>query len=159
MKPIGILVVMGIVFMLAAAGCTGTQTAATPAQPTATGTTGTTAAQATTQPASVSLGEKYLEKKYSFTSEKQEYSEGPFRVASDPWAIELTVNPLNEDPQYTWFEITATNIDTGQSDTYGYGRTYGFEKHQVLPMFSSGPYKFVMKGNRVSVNVNIAKQK
>ena len=138
------------------AGCTQSPAApvATPA-PTAVVNTAVVTAMPTT---TFTLGEHYLHKKYSFTSEKDVFSEGPFRVTNDPWAIDFTVNPLNTDPQYTWFEITATNIDTGHSDTFGYGRTYPLDKHQQFPMYNEGPYKFDMKGNRVSVDVIIAKR-
>jgi len=107
--------------------------------------------------ATFALGQEYLHKKYSFTSEKDVFSE-QFRVTNDPWAIDFVVNPTNTDPQYTWFEITATNIDNGHSETYGYGRTYPLDKHQQFPMYNEGPYKFEMKGNRVSVDVTIAKR-
>jgi hypothetical protein len=105
------------------------------------------------------LGASYLShpSPYSFTSEKDLYTE-QFRATNEPWGIEFTVNPTNEDPQYTWFEIKITQMDTGKTDTFGYGRTYDFEKHQMHPMYNSGPYKVEMKGNRVSVTVNIAKR-
>ena len=148
--------VLFLLVVVFAAGCTGSQSSATPALTTAGAVS--SAAPTATQIPSFTLGEKYLEKKYSFTSESQTYSEGPFRITNDPWGIELTVIPTNEDPQYTWFTITATNIDSGHSETFGYGRTYGFEKHQIIPMYNGGPYKFEMKGNRVSVNVNVAKR-
>jgi uridine phosphorylase len=143
---------MAVMFIVAA-GCTGTQTT-TPAAPL---TTPMVAVPETTPAATITLGDKYLERKYSFASEKEIYTE-QFRVTNDPWGIELTVTPTNEDPQYTWFEMTVTNMDNGHKDTFGYGRSYGFEKHQIHPMFSGGPYKVDLKGNRVSVNVNIAKR-
>jgi hypothetical protein len=137
------------------AGCTQTPApVATPVPtPVATPTVATTTPKAT-----FSLAQEYLHKKYSFTSEKDSFPPEQFRVTNDPWAIDFTVNPMNADPQYTWFEITATNIDTGHSETFGYGRTYPLDKHQQYPMYNEGPYKFEMKGNRVSVDVVIAKR-
>jgi hypothetical protein len=135
-------------------GCTQSPApAATPAP-----TAAVTQASATVMPkATFAMGQEYLHKKYSFTSEKDVFSE-QFRVTNDPWAIDITVNPMNEDPQYTWFEITATNIDNGHAQTFGYGRTYPLDRHQQFPMYNEGPYRFDMKGNRVSVDVNIAKR-
>jgi hypothetical protein len=137
-----------------AAGCSGTQSTSATQTPTP---VVTTISSTTLQQPSFTQGEKYLEKKYSFTSDKDLFKE-QFRVTNEPWSIELTVNPTNEDPQYTWFEIKATNLDTGHTETYGYGRTNGFEKYQLIPMYNGGPYTFEMRGNRVSVNVNIAKR-
>ena len=51
-------------------------------------------------------------------------------------ALGFDVLPLNDDPQYCWFEMNVTNIDTQQSDIYGYGRDKGFEKHQQYPMYT-----------------------
>ena len=149
--PALFLLIIGAVIIT---GCTqGPAPAATPApapdlqQPAATVTPRVT----------FTLGQEYLHKKYSFTSEKDLFTE-QFRVTNDPWAIDIVVNPTNTDPQYTWFEITATNIDTGHAETYGYGRTYPLDRHQQFPMYNQGPYKFEMKGNRVSVDVTIAKR-
>jgi hypothetical protein len=105
----------------------------------------------------LSLGQEYLHKKYSFTSENDVFTE-QFRVTNDPWAVDFVVNPTNTDPQYTWFEVTLTNIDNGHTDTFGYGRTYPLEKHQQYPMYNEGPYKIEFKGNRVSVDVTVAKR-
>ncbi len=138
------------------AGCTGTQTATPPAQTAAPGV----GSAAATPAVSFALGESYLSHPtpYSFTSEKDLYTE-QFRATNEPWGIEFTVNPTNEDPQYTWFEMKVTQLDTGKTDTFGYGRTYGYEKHQLHRMYNSGPYKVEMTGNRVSVTVDIAKIK
>jgi len=135
------------------AGCMGNQNAASPAPTPVATAPPTTAAP---QP-SFELGQKYLEKKYPFYSEKDVFTE-QFRVTNDPWGIEFDVNPTNVDPQYTWFEMKVTNMDTGQTETVGYGRTYSLEKHQLHPMYNGGPYKFEMRGDRVNVNVNIAKR-
>jgi hypothetical protein len=136
------------------AGCTQSPAPAATPVPTA----AVTQAAVTVEPrATFTLGQEYLHKKYSFNSEADVFSE-QFRVTNDPWAIDYTVNPMNADPQYTWFEVKATNIDTGRSETFGYGRTYPLEKHQQYPMYNEGPYKFEFRGNRVSVDVNIAKR-
>lgn len=149
LPPIAFLLLLAVF----SAGCASSPPPATPA-PT------TTAGGASPTPAgtvSFTLGEKYLDKKYSFTSDKQSFPE-QFRATNDPWGIELTVNPTNEDPQYTWFKMTLTQMDTGKVDTFGYGREFGLEKHQLIPMYNSGPYKVEFTGNRVSVSVNIAKR-
>ena len=103
------------------------------------------------------LGDQYLQKSYSFQSEKDVYVE-QVRVDNPSWGIVFDVLPLNDDPQYCWFEMKVTNIDTQQSDIYGYGRDKGFEKHQLYPMYITGPYKIEMKGNRVKVDVTMAKR-
>jgi hypothetical protein len=104
------------------------------------------------------LGQEYLHKKYSFPTEKTTFPAEQFRVTNEPWAIDLTVNPMSADPQAAWFEITATNLDTGRTETFGYGRTRSLEKHLQFPMYNDGPYKFDLKGNLVSVDVVIAKR-
>ena len=148
------LIVCLIIIGALTAGCTGTQNSATSA-PTP------VPAQIPTpiQTASFTLGASYLShpSPYSFTSEKDLYTE-QFRATNEPWGIEFTVNPTNEDPQYTWFEMKVTQTDTGKTETFGYGRTYDYEKHQLHPMYNGGPYTIEMKGNRVSVKVNIAKR-
>ncbi len=106
---------------------------------------------------SFSFGDHYLQKSYSFQSEKDVYVE-QVRVDNPSWGLVFDVLPLNDDPQYCWFEMNLTNIDTLQSDTYGYGRDNGFEKHQIYPMYNTGPYKIEMKGNRVKVDVTVAKR-
>ena len=153
MKVSGLLTVFILLTAVLATACAGTQS--TPSgTPVPTVAVPATVSAPLKQP-SFTLGQKYLEKKYSFTSEKDKFTE-QLRVTNDPWGIEFIVNPTNEDPQYTWFEMKVTNSDTGQTSTYGYGRTSGYEKYQLIPMYNGGPYTFEMKGNRVSVNVNIA---
>jgi hypothetical protein len=154
MKNIVPLIVCLVIIGALSAGCTGTQNSATPAP-----TPVPAQAQPPTQTPSFTLGASYLShpSPYSFTSEKDLYTE-QFRVTNEPWGIEFAVNPTNEDPQYTWFEMKVTQTDTGKTETFGYGRTYDYEKHQVHPMYNSGPYKVEMKGNRVSVRVDIAKR-
>jgi hypothetical protein len=155
MKAFVSLISCLIIVTVLAAGCTGTRTETIPTATTVPAAVPPT----TTQTASFTLGETYLSRPtpYSFTSEKDIYTE-QFRVTNEPWAIEFSVNPTHEDPQYTWFEMKVTQLDTGKTDTFGYGRTYGYEKYQLIPMYNGGPYKIEMKGNRVSVHVNVAKR-
>jgi hypothetical protein len=115
------------------------------------------AAMVTVTEPSFTLGDHYLQKSYSFQSEKDVYVE-QVRVDNPSWGIVFDVLPLNDDPQYCWFEMKVTNMDTQQSDIYGYGRDKGFEKHQLYPMYITGPYKIEMKGNRVKVDVTLAKR-
>lgn len=144
-----ILVIAGVVI----AGCT--QGTTTPSAPVST----QAASVATAIPqATFALGDHYLQKSYSFQSEKDVRTE-QFRVDNPAWGIDLVVLPLNDDPQYCWFEMTVTNIDNGQTDTYGFGRTFSYEKHQQFPMYVTGPYKIDMKGNLVKVDVTAAKRK
>jgi hypothetical protein len=107
--------------------------------------------------ASFSLGDHYLQKSYSFQSEKDVIVE-EFRVANPTWGIEFDVLPLNDNLQYCWFEMKVTNMDTGLSETYGYGRTNGYELKNQIPMYTTGPYKLEMKGDRVKVDVTAAKR-
>ncbi len=106
---------------------------------------------------SFSLGDHYLQKSYSFQSEEDVYVE-QVRVDNPSWGIQFDVLPLNDDLQYCWFEMNVTNLDTQQSDSYGYGRDKGFEKHLQYPMYTTGPYKIEMKGNRVKVDITMAKR-
>jgi hypothetical protein len=136
------------------AGCT--QTASPPAQTTSPGT----GSAAATPSGSFTLGESYLSRPtpYSFTSEKDLFTE-QFRATNEPWGVGFTVNPTNEDPQYTWFKIKFTQLDTGKTDTFGYGREFPYDKQQQYRMHNGGPYKVELTGNRVSVKVDIAKIK
>jgi len=147
------LIIAGVMI----AGCTReVQDAAkmqiSPATPTATQESMVTV----TQP-SFSFGDQYLKKSYSFQSEKDVYVE-QVRVDNPSWGLGFDVLPLNDDPQNCWFEMNVTNIDTLQSDNYGYGREKGFKKHQIYPMYTTGPYKIEMTGNRVKVDVILAKR-
>jgi hypothetical protein len=106
---------------------------------------------------SFSMGDHYLTKTYAFQSEKQIYVE-EIRVDTASWGIEFDVLPLTDNVIYSWFEMNVTNTDTGQTDTYGYGRTNGFELKHLIPMYNTGPYKIEMRGNRVKVDVAVAKR-
>jgi len=103
------------------------------------------------------MGDHYLKKSYTFQSEKQIYVED-IRVDSASWGIGFDVLPLKDDTIYTWFEMNVTNTDTGQTDTYGYGRTNGFELKHLIPMYNTGPYKIEMRGNLTKVDVAVAKR-
>jgi hypothetical protein len=122
MKNIVPLIICLVLAGALTAGCTGTRNSATPV-PTPVPTSLPTPVQ--TPP--ITLGASYLSHPtpYSFTSEKDVYTES-IRATNEPWGIEFTVNPTNEDPQYTWFEMTVTQMDTGKTDTFGYGRTHDF---------------------------------
>jgi hypothetical protein len=150
-----VLVIAGVMI----AGCTQSPgTAATPTSASSAVVTTASGAAVTSAPQpSFSLGDHYLQRSYSFQSEKDLVSE-QFRVDNPSWGIDINVLPLNDDLQYCWFEMTVTNMDTGQKDTYGYGRSYSYEKHQQFPMYVTGPYKVDMKGNRVKVDFTAAKR-
>lgn len=144
-----ILVIAAVVV----AGCSqGTTTKPAPA-----GTTAASASAAAPSNAMFALGDHYLQKSYSFQNEKDIRTE-QFRVDNPAWGIDIVVLPLNDDPQYCWFEMTVTNLDNGQAETYGFGRTFSYEKHQQFPMYVTGPYKIEMKGNLVKVDVTAAKR-
>lgn len=145
-----LLVIAGVVV----AGCQSTAPAAPPAETVIAATTEPTAAPQT----SFELGNHYLEKKYSFYSEKDLFTEQFHVPNGQPWGVEFHVIPTNENLQYCWFEMTLTNMNTGQKETFGYGRENGFEKDQLHAMYDGGPYQLDMKGNRVSVQVKIAER-
>jgi hypothetical protein len=109
------------------------------------------------QKPSFSMSDHYLKKTYAFQSEKQIYTE-EIRVDTVSWGIEFDVLPLTDNVVYSWFEMNVTNTDTGQTDIYGYGRTNGFELKHLIPMYNTGPYKIEMRGNRVKVDVAVAKR-
>ena len=143
-----------VIVAVAIAGCTQSPAPASPQTPIE------TMPVVTAEPvATFALGQEYLHKKYSFTSQKDVFTE-QLRVADDPWAIDITVNPTSTDVQNTWFEITAVNLDnSAYSQKVGYGGTHSFDRHQQFPMYNGGPYTFEMKGNLVSVDVIIATRK
>jgi hypothetical protein len=106
---------------------------------------------------SFSMGSHYLKKSYSFQSEKDIFTE-ELRIDDASWGIEFDVLPLTDDVIYSWFEMKVTNVYTNQSDTYGYGRTNGFELRHLIPMYNTGLYRIEMSGNRVKVDVTVAKR-
>lgn len=153
MKAVILRVICLVIIGIFAAGCVGNQNLSTatptpvPANP----------LPLPTQTASFTMGDHYLQKSYSFQSENDVRTE-QFRVDNPSWGIEFTVVPLNENLQYCWFEMKVTNMDTGQTDTYGYGRDEGFELKQVHPMYAKGSYTIEIKGNRVKVDITVAKR-
>jgi hypothetical protein len=147
-----------IVTLVICAGCTQGPPFATPG-PTIEQTTVTaipTTDVPTPQP-SFTLGDHYLKKSYSFQSEKDVYVE-QVRVDNTSWGIGFDILPLTDNITDSWFTMKVTNRDTGQSDTYGYGRTNGFELSHLIPMYTTGPYEVEMKGYRVKVDVILAKR-
>jgi hypothetical protein len=157
MKNCMIILLSLIIAGVMIAGCTqelpdATKMQTSPVTPTATQESTLTV----TQPL-FSFGDQYLQKSYSFQSEKDVYIE-QVRVDNPSWGLRFDVLPLNDDPQYCWFEMNVTNIDTRQSDIFGYGRDKDFEKYQQYPMYTTGPYKIEMRGNRVKVDVTVAKR-
>jgi hypothetical protein len=148
------LIIAGVMI----AGCT--QNPAPAATQVPTPQTPPTVSPAATVPVSLpsfSFGDHYLQTSYSFQNEKDAVVE-QVRVDNPSWGVGFDVLPLNDDLQYCWFEMKVTNMDTQQFDIYGYGREKSFEKHQLYPMYTTGPYKIEMKGNRVKVDVTVAKR-
>jgi hypothetical protein len=137
------------------AGCTGTQ-APPPTIPLTTIPETTTMATPTPQP-SFAIGGHYLQNQYRFTSPTDVYTE-KFIVDEPSWAIKFDVSPKSDDLESCWFSLNVTDLDTGRVDTFGYGRTYSFEKDQLIPMYKGGPYRFDMQGNLVTVVVTAAKR-
>jgi hypothetical protein len=106
---------------------------------------------------SFSMGSLYLKKSYSFQSEKDIFTE-EVRVDDASWGIGFDVLPLTDNVIYSWFEMKVTNVYTNKTDTYGYGRTNGFELRHLIPMYNTGLYRIEMSGNRVKVDVTVAKR-
>lgn len=147
------LVVAGIV----AAGCTGTQAPPPPVTTAApTPTPDTTVVPDHQQPV-FTLGDHYLQKSYTFSSENDVFDE-QFYVDDPSWGIDFNTTPLNDNVNYCWFTMDVTNVNNGQTDHYGYGRTFSYDTDQKVPMYRTGPYKIEMKGNRVKVVVTAAKR-
>jgi len=80
------------------------------------------------------------------------------RIDNASWGIGLDVLPLTDNVVYSWFEMKVTNVYNNQTETYGYGRTNGFELKRLIPMYNTGLYKFEFTGNRVKVDVTVAKR-
>lgn len=137
------------------AGCSSTH--APPIIPSPTAVTVTTAVATATPQPSFSMGDHYLLKSYSFQSENDSISE-EFHVDNPSWAIGFDIIPLNDNVQYCWFVLNVTNMNTGHIDSFGYGGNNSFELHQKYPMYTTGPYKIEMKGNRVKVDLIAAKR-
>lgn len=148
------LILAGIII----AGCTSTQPPPPVVPERTTVPVITTVATSTPLPV-FSLGDAYLDRPggYTFNSEKDVVVE-EFRVDSQSWGIDYKIKPLNDDLQYCWFEMNVTNLNTGYTDTFGYGRQYSIVLEQIVPMYKEGPYKITMKGQGVKVWVKAAKR-
>jgi len=151
-----VLVLLGIIV----AGCTNASTAgSSPATTMATAA----AAPAGTLPEAVSaaptipLGDHYLQKSYSFHNTNDQYTE-LVRIDNPSWALVYKVTPLSDDAASGWFEVTATNVDSKKSQTYGYGRNYANDTYQQYPMYSAGSYEIAMKGNLTKIDLDVAKR-
>jgi hypothetical protein len=154
-----VLVILAVVIAgVMVSGCTQSPSVpvATPTPPTSVPTPVVTTAEA--RP-SFSLGQAYLNDPggYSFQSESDVIVK-EFRVVNPSWGINMKVQPLNTDLQLCWFTMNVTQMDNGQTDTYGYGRQYSFELEQQIPMYNTGPYKITMTGNRVKVWITAAER-
>ena len=150
-------VILALVFAgVMVAGCT--QSPAAPVATPAPTSVPTSVAPTVEAKPSFAMGDHYLQKSYSFQSEKDIIVE-QFRVDNPAWGISFDILPLNDNTIYCWFEMKVTNMDTGRTDTYGYGRDNGFDLKNQIPMYTTGPYKLEMKGNRVKVDVTAAKRK
>jgi hypothetical protein len=148
------LILAGVVV----AGCTtggtgGSNAIVTPAPPIG-GTQEITVAVTATQPP-LTLGDHYLQKSYSFHDTNDNYTE-QVRIANQSWALVYKVTPLSDDPQTGWFEMTITNVDSNKSQTFGYGRTYGYDTYQQYPMYGQGSFEVFMKGNLTKIDLDIA---
>lgn len=147
-----ILVIAGVLL----AGCTSTP--APVATPAPTAAPETTTLPLTTSPPAFTLGDHYLQKSYSSLNGETDVRYEEFRVDNPSWGIGFDVLPLSDDMQSCWFELTVTNMDTMRNETFGYGRDKSFELHQQYPMYTTGPYRIAIKGQRVKVDVTAAKR-
>jgi hypothetical protein len=152
------LILAGVII----AGCSTTQVP--PATPTPVPSTPTVAPVTTTAvtPAShpsFSLGDRYLEDPggYQLLTEKDTVVK-EFRVDSTAWGIYFKIIPLNDNLQYCWFTVDMTNMNTNQTETFGYGRNLSHELEQWVPMYKDGPYRFTITGNNVKVYLTAAKR-
>ncbi len=110
------------------------------------------------RPATLVLHGRSLPQAVVLVPERERSVTEQFRVDNPSWGIEFDVTPLNDNINYSWFMMNVTNMDTGNSDTYGYGRENGYELQHLIPMYTTGPYKIEMRGNRVKVDVTAAKR-
>jgi hypothetical protein len=146
-----------VVTIVIVAGCTQGPGPVTPVS-TSQQTTAVTQNTTTRAPQpSFTFGDHYLKESYSFQSLKDVYIEDR-RIDNSSWGIGFDILPLTDNVSDSWFVMNVTNRDTGRSDMYGYGRSYGFEFHHLIPMYTTGPYRFEMKGYLVKVDVIVAKR-
>lgn len=140
------------------AGCTQQNLAAPVVVPTPTAGVTNTVAATPVQQTTFSLGDHFLDKKYSWQNGNEVYTEQFVVEKNQPWGIKYDITPLNDDPKKCWYEVTITNMDTTHSESFGFGRTYGSEKIQMYPVYGSGPYQLELKGNYVKVDMIAAKR-
>jgi len=148
-----ILILAGVLF----AGCTTTKVPVVTPAPTA---IPVMTMVVTTAPQPVfTLGDSYVNKPngYTFNTERDVITE-EFRVDTTSWGIYFKVKPLNENLQSCWFTMNVTDLDTGRTETFGYGGLHSFELEQTIPMYGDGPYKITMTGNSVKVWMKAAKR-
>lgn len=109
--------------------------------------------------ASFTLRDHFFDKKYSWQGGSEVYPEQFMVPQGQPWGIKYDITALNDDPAKCWYEVTITNIDTNQAQSFGYNRgTYSSEKSQIHPVYGFGSYKVEMKGNYVKVDMTAAKR-
>jgi hypothetical protein len=158
MKHLAIVILMLIFTGAITAGCLQDIAPGAPAATTPVQTSGVTETPKVPVPRpSFTLGDHYLKKSFSFQSEKDVFSE-EVRVDNASWGIGLDVLPLTDNIVYSWFEMKVTNVYSNQTETYGFGRTNGFELKRLIPMYNTGLYKFEFTGSRVKVDVTVAKR-
>jgi hypothetical protein len=138
------------------AGCTQSPAPAATPVPTAAQTQSVVTAAPQT---SFTLGDHFFDKKYSWQSGNDVYSEMFVVKQGQPWGIKYDITALNADPSKCWYEVTITNVDTNQAQSFGYNRgSYSTEKSQIHPVYGYGSYKVEMKGNYVMVDMTAAKR-
>jgi len=147
-----------LVFLIAGivvAGCTSTEAPA-PATPAPTPVLVTTIATEIPQP-SFSLGDHYLQRSYSFSGPNDVYTE-QFYVDDPSWGIDFNITPLSDNLSDCWFTLDVMDVNSNQTDHYGFGRGFSTNTDQKIPRYVTGPYQFQMKGNRVKAVVTAAKR-
>jgi hypothetical protein len=149
-----ILILAGVVVAGCMTGGAAGQNANITPAPSSGGVQETTVVATATQ-LPLSLGDHYLQKSYSFHDTNDNYTE-QFRIANSSWAIVYKVTPLSDDPQTGWFEMTLMNVDSNKSQTFGYGRTYGYDTYQQYPMYGQGAFEISMKGNLTKIDLDVA---
>lgn len=154
-----VFVCMLILAAVLSAGCTGTQ-APPVTTPVPTTIVATTTAVVNDTPRPVfTLGSRYLEDPGGYRLlTKNDTVIKEFRVDNPAWGIYFKVQPLNDDPQSCWFVVDVTNVDTGSTESYGYGRDHPASLEQWVPMYKEGPYKLTMMGNNVKIWLTAAKR-
>jgi len=111
-------------------------------------------ATVTTLP-TLSLGDQYLSRSYSFSGMNNTYSE-QIRIADPSWAISYRVTDLSNTSQDCRFAIKVTNLDTMDSRTNSW--TYLNDSFQQYPMYTPGLYQFALTGSFVKVDLTVAQR-